>query len=106
MGGGMITCAQCQEPQSSDNLRCARCGDSLETKEQRQSRLARLEQSRRVAERNDVSIQRIAGFGTKGTKGPKFGTKEFFDEMSNQRRRSFIITLGVIVVCFIFIFTR
>jgi hypothetical protein len=105
MSAEMIICARCDELQSKDHLRCARCGDSLETKEQRRVRLARLERSRRAAEREDVSIHRIPGFGINGTSGPRFGTKEFFQEMSNQRRRSFIV-LGVIIVAFVAVLAR
>lgn len=106
MSEGLVTCAQCEELQSSDFLRCARCGASLETTQQRRDRLAKLERSRRDAERDDVSIQRIPGFGSNATRGPKFGARGFFDEMSNQRRRRFLITLGVIVVCFVVVLTR
>lgn len=102
----LITCPNCGELQSSDNLRCARCGIALETKEQRKVRLTALEESRREAERRDVSIQRLPGFGTNGTNASKFGTREYFGQMSNQMRRRYIIALGGIFVYFIFILTR
>ena len=57
----MITCPNCGEVQSNTDFQCARCGASLETGEQRKERLRDLEMSRREAERNDVSIQRITG---------------------------------------------
>jgi|ERR1700722_1202460 len=95
-----VTCSQCGELQPSNNVRCARCGTSLETKEQRKARLAELEQSRREAERNDVANERIMGFGLNGTRA-RFGTAEFFSEMSNQLRRRYVIILVIIVVVFV-----
>lgn len=93
-----VTCPQCHEVQSSDNVRCARCGASLETREQRKARLAEVERSRREAERDSVAIQRIPGFGTNGNQGANFGTRQFFAEMSNQRRRRYIIVLVVFAI--------
>ncbi|HUZ40555.1 MAG TPA: hypothetical protein VMU68_04085 [Acidimicrobiales bacterium] len=93
-----VSCPRCHEVQTSDNVRCARCGASLETAEQRNARLAAIEQSRRTAERESVAIQRFPGFGTDGKQGGNFGTRQFFAEMSNQRRRRFIIVLVIVTV--------
>jgi len=101
-----VTCAKCGEVQSSDYVLCARCGASLETKEQRKERLAVIEQSRREAERVSVAIQRLPGFGTNGTKGESFGTRQYFASMSNQRRRRFMIVLVVFVIGFAFIWSH
>jgi hypothetical protein len=98
VAGSDIECPQCGEDQDAKNLRCARCGASLETTEQRQRRTANLEQSRRDAERSDVFIQRLPGFGVNGTPRAMFGTKEFFSEMSNQLRRRYYVVIAVIVV--------
>jgi hypothetical protein len=68
----------------------------LETAEERKQRLAALELSRREAEHDDVSIQRLPGFGANGTPRAVFGTREFFSEMSNQMRRRWIITIVVV----------
>jgi len=101
-----VTCPSCGEVQSSPNVRCARCGTSLETKQQRTLRLAELERSRREAERNDVSIQRFPGFGTNGTPIAKWGTREFFAQMSNQLRRRYFFVLMIIVIGFVFLLVR
>jgi hypothetical protein len=95
-----VICPSCGEVQPSNNVRCARCGTSLETKERRKTRLAELEQSRREAERNDVANERIMGFGLNGTRA-RFGTAEFFSEMSNQLRRRYVIVLVIIAVAFV-----
>jgi hypothetical protein len=100
MTASNVVCPECQEVQSSDNLRCARCGISLETKEQRKVRLAALEQERRQAERSDVSIQRLPGFGVNGS-APAFGTRKYLDNMSNQRRRRIVFALLVGAVVFV-----
>jgi PHP family Zn ribbon phosphoesterase len=102
-GSDIIACAQCGEDQDAKNIRCARCGASLETTEQRQRRLADLEQSRRDAERSDVSIQRLPGFGLNGTPRAMFGTKEFFSEMSNQMRRRYYAVVAVVVIVVVFL---
>jgi uncharacterized membrane protein YvbJ len=91
-----VACAQCGETQSSGNVRCAKCGASMETDEQRRVRLARLEQTRREGERNDVSIHRLPGFGTNGT-------SRSFGEMSHQLRRRYIIAASLAVLAFVFI---
>ncbi len=106
MAGSNIVCAQCEEEQDSKNIRCARCGASLETNEQRQRRLAVLEQSRREAERRDVSIQRLPGFGVNGTPRAMFGTKEFFSEMSNQLRRRYYVAFAVVLIPVVYLLTR
>jgi hypothetical protein len=95
-------CAQCGEIQPSDNVRCARCGASLETEAQRKTRLSALERSRREAERNDVAIERMPGFGFNGTPRARFGTAEFFTGMSNQLRRRYVTVLVIIVVVVVF----
>jgi len=102
-GRDIIVCAQCGEGQDAKNIRCARCGATLETTEKRQRRLADLEQSRRDAERNDVSIQRLPGFGLKGTPRAMFGMKEFFSEMSNQMRRRYYVVVAVVVIAVVFL---
>ena len=102
-GSDIIVCAQCGEDQDAKNIRCARCGASLETTEQRQRRLADLELSRREAERRDVSIQRLPGFGVNGTPRAMFGTKEFFSEMSNQMRRRYYVVVAVVVITIVFL---
>jgi hypothetical protein len=102
-GSDIIVCAQCGEDQDAKNIRCARCGASLETTEQRQRRLADLEQSRREAERSDVTIQRLPGFGHNGTPRAMFGTKEFFSEMSNQMRRRYYVVVAVVVITIVFL---
>jgi predicted amidophosphoribosyltransferase len=104
--GNEVTCPKCGEVQSSDHLLCARCGASLETKEQRRHRLADVEQSRREAERNDVSIQRFPGFGTNGTPIAKWGTREFFAQMSNQMRRRYFVVVVFLALCFVFLLSR
>lgn len=100
MADSDIVCAKCGEDQSALNLRCARCGGSLETTERRQERLAAVEQTRREAERDSVSIQRLPGFGVNGTRGESFGTRQYFASMSNQRRRRFAIVLVVFAIGF------
>ena len=100
----MITCPNCGEVQSNKDFRCARCGTSLETAEQRKERLHELEMRRREAERNDVSIQRITG-GVNGIPRASFFSQQFFSEMSNQMRRRYAYTFGgIIAVLLIFIF--
>jgi hypothetical protein len=106
MADTQITCAQCGEVQSSDYFLCARCGASLETTEQRKVRLAILEQSRREAERNDVSIQRFPGFGTNGTPRAVFGSRAFFSEMSHQLRRRYYIATVIVAVAFVVLLIR
>jgi hypothetical protein len=98
-----ITGPHCGEIQSKDDFRC---GASLETKEQHKQRLADLEQSRREAERDSVSIQRFPGFGTNGTKGESFGTRQYFASMSNQQRRRFAIVLVVFAIGFAFFWSH
>jgi hypothetical protein len=95
-----ITCPHRGEIQSKDDFRSARCGESLETKEQHKRRRADLEQSRRETERDSVSIQRFPGFGTNGTRGESFGTRQYFASMSNQRRGPFAIVLVVFAIAF------
>ena len=100
----MITCPKCGEVQSDTDFLCARCGASLETAEQRKARLHELEMSRREAERNDVSIQRITG-GVNGIPRASFFSQQFFSEMSNQMRRRYAYLFGgVIAVLLVMIF--
>jgi hypothetical protein len=101
-----ITCARCGEVQSSDVILCARCGASLETTEQKKARLKVLEQSRRAAEHDDVSIQRLPGFGTNGTPRAAFGSRSFFSEMSNQLRRRYIVATVIVAAAAVFLITR
>jgi uncharacterized membrane protein YvbJ len=102
----MITCPKCGEVQSNEDYLCARCGTSLETEEQRKQRLHELEMSRREAERNDVSIQRISG-GVNGIPRASFFSQQYFSEMSNQMRRRFAYVFGgVIVIVLVMIFTH
>jgi hypothetical protein len=101
-----VTCQKCGEVQSSDNYRCARCGSSLETSEQRKARLAALEQSRREAERDSVSIKRLPGFGTNGPTGESVGARQYFATMSNQRRRRFVIVLVIFALGFAFFWSH
>ena len=103
---GSVTCAQCSEVQPSENALCARCGAPLGTEEDRKAHRRALELHRREVERNDVSIQRFPGFGTNGTPRAKFGSPEFFSQMSNQMRRRYIVGLGVIVAYLIFLIVR
>jgi uncharacterized membrane protein YvbJ len=106
MADVMITCPTCGEVQSDKDYRCARCGTSLETEQQRKQRLHELEMTRREAERNDVSIMRITG-GVNGNQRASFFSQEFFSEMSNQMRRRFAFVFGgVIVLVIIMITTR
>jgi DNA-directed RNA polymerase subunit RPC12/RpoP len=98
MSESEIACPNCGEKQSAENLRCARCGASTESTEERKKRLATVEQSRRETERDSVSIQRLPGFGTNGTRGDSFGTRQYFSSMSNQRRRRLAIVLVVFVI--------
>jgi uncharacterized membrane protein YvbJ len=92
----MITCPNCGEVQSNGDFLCARCGASLETTEQRKQRLRELEMSRREAERDDVSIQRITG-GVNGIPRASFFSQQFFSEMSNQMRRRYVIVVVAVV---------
>jgi hypothetical protein len=101
-----VTCPRCGEVQTNLDYLRARCGASLVTKEQRTVRLVALEQSRREAERSDVSIQRLPGFGTNGTPNAKWGSRAFFNEMSNQMRRRYIAVVVFLAVCFVFVLTR
>jgi hypothetical protein len=78
----------------------------METEEQRRQRLADLEQSRRAAERSSVAIQRLPGFGVNGEQRANFGTRQFFAEMSNQRRRRFIIVVVVFAIGFAFFWSH
>jgi len=98
MTDATVTCPKCGEAQSTKNYQCARCGASLETPEQRKKRLRDLEMSRREAEKNDVSIQRITG-SVNGNPRASFFSPEFFSEMSNQMRRRYLyVVIGVIAV--------
>lgn len=106
MADSDFTCPKCGEEQGADNLRCARCGNSLETKEQRKGRLAVIEQSRREAERDSVAILRLPGFGTNGITGESFGTRQYFASMSNQRRRRFVIVLVEFTIGFTFFWSH
>jgi len=65
-----------------------------------------LEQSRREAEHNDVSIQRFPGFGTNGTPFAKWGTRQFFNQMSNQLRRRYLIVIVVLAIGIVFLLSR
>ena len=94
-----VTCAKCNEVQSSNELQCARCGATMETGERRVSRLVALEQSRREAEHNDVSIHRLPGFGTNGTSRP-------FSEMSHQLRRRYVVAAVLAGLAFVVLVTR
>ena len=96
MAETFVTCGHCGEVQSIGSDRCAMCGDSLETSEQRRVLLAGQEQSRREAERNDVSIHRFPGFGTNGT-------PRAFGEMSNQLRRRYVAAAVIAGLAFAFI---
>ncbi len=101
----MITCPKCGEVQSNKDFLCARCGTSLESAQQRKQRLHDLEMTRREAERNDVSIQRITG-SVNGNPRASFFSKEFFSEMSNQMRRRYLYTFaGVIAIIIVMIVT-
>jgi uncharacterized membrane protein YvbJ len=100
-----VTCSKCGEVQSSDYFLCARCGMSLETAEQRKRRLQELEMSRREAERNDVSIQRITG-SVNGIPRASFFSQQFFSEMSNQMRRRYMYTFaGVMAIIVVMVIT-
>jgi hypothetical protein len=96
----LITCPKCREVQTNKDYRCARCGASLETREERKLRLAKLEQSRRAAERNDVSIQGIMG-GINGNPRASFFSREFCSEMSNQMRRRYAFTFASVATAII-----
>jgi hypothetical protein len=52
--------------------------------------------SRREAERNDVSIQRITG-SVNGIPRASFFSQQFFSEMSNQMRRRYLIVIVAVV---------
>lgn len=99
MAETFVTCTQCGEVQSSSDLLCSRCGAAMESGDHLTVRLAELEQSRREAERNDVSIHRLPGFGTNGS-------PRAFSEMSHQLRRRYIIASVVAGLAFVFILTR
>jgi uncharacterized membrane protein YvbJ len=101
-----VTCPKCGEVQLNHDFLCARCGASLETNEEHKERLAVLEQSRREAEHNDVSIQRFPGFGTNGTPFAKWGTRQFFNQMSNQLRRRYLIVIVVLAIGIVFLLSR
>ncbi len=60
--------------------------------------------SRREAERNDVSIQRITG-GVNGNQRASFFSQQFFAEMSNQMRRRYAYVFGGIIVLVIVMIT-
>ena len=68
----------------------------METTEQRTQRLRELEMSRREAERDDVSIQRITG-GVNGIPRASFFSQQFFSEMLNQMRRRYVIVVVAVV---------
>ncbi|MGD0691452.1 MAG: hypothetical protein ABSA22_03845 [Acidimicrobiales bacterium] len=68
----------------------------METKDQRRQRLRDIEMSRREAERNDVSIQRITG-SVNGIPRASFFSQQFFSEMSNQMRRRYLIVIVAVV---------
>ena len=97
---------KCHEVQPKIDFRCARCGASLETKEPRKARLAVLEQSRREAERDDVAIQRLPGFGTNGTPSAAFGTRRYWAEMSNERRHLFLVVFLLFSIGLAFFWSR
>jgi hypothetical protein len=101
-----ITCPHREEVQPKKDFRCTRCGESFETKEQRKQQLADLEQSRREAERASVSIQRFPGFGTNGNKTAAFGTRQFWVEMSNQRRHLFLVVCLLFAIGLAFFYSR
>jgi hypothetical protein len=94
------------EVQPKIDFRCARGGASLETKEQRKARLAVLEQSRREAERDDVTIQRLPGFGTNGPPSAAFGTRQNLAEMSNERRHLFLVVFLLFSIGLAFFWSR
>jgi DNA-directed RNA polymerase subunit RPC12/RpoP len=96
----VITCPNCGELQTDANYLCARCGASLETNEERRQRLRTLEQSRRSAERSDVSIQRITG-GVNGVPRASFFSEQFFSEMSNQMRRRYAYAVAGVLAAVI-----
>jgi hypothetical protein len=102
----LITCPKCDEVQTNKNYLCARCGSSLESADQRRERLHELEMSRREAERNDVSIQRITG-GVNGNQRASFFSQQFFSEMSHQMRRRYLFTfVGLAAIVAVMIITN
>jgi DNA-directed RNA polymerase subunit RPC12/RpoP len=106
MAETMIKCPKCGEVQSTTDYLCSRCGTSLETAAQHKERLHELEMSRREAERNDVSIQRITG-SVNGVPRASFFSQQFFSEMSNQMRRRYALLFGgVMAVIVVMIATR
>jgi hypothetical protein len=76
-------------------IRCARCGRSLETDEQRTNRLATIEQGRRDAERENANYPRLRRTGS-------FNLGRNVDTMSNQRfRRILFVVASIIAVTLI-----
>ena len=104
--GSDIACPPYGEVQAKHDYLCARRGASWETKAQRHVRRTELEQSRREAEHNDASIQRFPGFGTNGTSNARWGSRKFFNQMSNQMRRRYFAVVVFIAICFVLIVSR
>ncbi|MEO9180257.1 MAG: hypothetical protein ABI298_01250 [Acidimicrobiales bacterium] len=86
-----IECPDCHEVNMPGTYRCARCGASQESDEQRAMRLAQIEQGRREAERDNVNYPRLRPTGS-------FNFRRNVDTMSNQRLRRIILTLGAMAV--------
>ncbi len=99
-----ITCWHCGEVQSSGDDLCARCGELSETTEEHAERLAALEQARRERERVLEAIEWLPGFGTNREERGNVGTRQFFLEMTIQRRRRFIVVIVLFIVSVAFLY--
>lgn len=86
-----IECPDCHEVNMPGTFRCARCGASLESDEQRSIRLAKSEQGRREAERDITDYPRLRLTGS-------FNPRRSVDTMSNYRFHRIILAVGAIAV--------
>jgi len=100
-----VTCPKCGEVQLNHDFLCARCGASLETNEEHKERLAVLEQSRREAEHNDVSIQRFPGFAPMA-RHSRSGHASVFQPDVEPAARRYLIVIVVLAIGIVFLLSR
>ncbi|HEY5438722.1 MAG TPA: hypothetical protein VIJ99_07465 [Acidimicrobiales bacterium] len=91
MSNETIECPDCHEVNTPATIRCARCGRSLETDDQRRIRLAKIERGRRDAERDSANFPRLSRTGP-------FNLARSVDAMSSQRLRRILLVIAAIGV--------
>ena len=94
MSNETIECPDCHEVNAPSTIRCARCGRSLETDEQRRIRLAKIEQGRRDAEQENTNYPRLSRTGS-------FNLTRSVEGMSNQRLRRILLVIAAIGVALV-----